>query len=90
MRPVTLLVALSLSAALWPSVAPGQGKGGHEAKAQPGRSQPQMTQQDRQRMRDDMRDAYRDRSRDRQRPMTREEREKLRQDIQNANKELRR
>jgi hypothetical protein len=42
-----------------------------------------------------MRDAYRDRSRDRERPdrsrpMTREERDKLRQDIQNANKDLRR
>jgi len=44
-------------------------------------------------MRDDMRDAYRDRGRerpDRQRPMSREERDKLRRDIEDANRDLRR
>jgi hypothetical protein len=86
MRAPTLLLVISLSA----SGALAQGKG---QPAKPRAQQQQMSQQDRQRMRDDMHEAYRDRSRerpDRQRPMTREERDKLRQDIQDANKQLRR
>ena len=49
------------------------------------------TRIDRQPARNDARDASRDRWRnDRQRPMSREERDKLRQDIQDANREMRR
>jgi hypothetical protein len=44
-------------------------------------------------MSDDMREAYRDRDRsrqERQRQMTPEERDKLRRDVQDANRDLRR
>jgi hypothetical protein len=82
MRLVTLFLAIALSAG---AAHAQQGKGKQDGSA---RDQ-QTTQQDRQRMRDDMRDPHRDRSRDRQR-MTREERDKLRQDIQDANKQMRR
>ena len=60
-----------------------------EGKPRPG---PGMTKDERQRMRDDMRDAYRERGARPERPrqMSPEEREKLRRDIQNANKDLRR
>ena len=85
MRVATLCLAMALTLSAGGALAQQRkGQGGH-------RSQPQqMSQKDRQQMRDDMRDAYRDRSRDRQRPMTREERDKLRQDIQEANKQMRR
>ena len=53
-----------------------------------------MKQGDRERMRQDIRDAYRDRDRreraERGRQMTAEERDKLRRDIESANRELRR
>jgi flagellar motility protein MotE (MotC chaperone) len=78
MRLVTLFLAIALSAGA-ARAQPGKGKQDGNARDQ------QTTQQDRQRMRDD----HRDRSRDRQR-MTREERDKLRQDIQEANKQMRR
>src|SRR5262245_35195170 len=73
MRLLTLLLVISLSG---PAFA--QGKGQDKGRPQ------HMSQEDRQQMRNDMRDAYRDRDRDRgrhdrQRPMSREERDKLRQ-----------
>jgi hypothetical protein len=54
-----------------------------------------MSQEDRQRMREDMRDAYRNRDRQerpahKQRQLSPQERAKLRQDVQDANKDLRR
>jgi hypothetical protein len=55
-----------------------------------------MSQDERQRMREDMREVYRERSLERgarpERPrqLSPEEREKLRRDVQNANKDLRR
>jgi hypothetical protein len=61
---------------------------------------PAMSKDQRQRMREDMREVYRERGGERglergarpERPrqMTPEEREKLRRDVQNANKDLRR
>ena len=66
------------------------------AAAQHGRrpeGKPQMRQEDRQRMREDMDQVYRDRvpRPERQaRPMTPQEREKLRQDVRDANKQLKR
>ena len=52
-----------------------------------------MSKEERQRMRDDMRDVYRDK-RDpggkAQRPMSPQERDKLRRDIQDANRNLKR
>ena len=68
--------------------------------AQQGRrpeGKPQMRQEDRQRLREDMNQVYRDRNRDaaqrperQSRPMSPEQREKLRQDIRDANKQLKR
>src|SRR5438105_1599851 len=62
-----------------------------EGKPRPG---PGMSKDERQRMREDMRDVYRERDRgarpERPRQMSPEEREKLRRDIQNANKDLKR
>jgi hypothetical protein len=72
------------------------------ALAQRDRDRPQrpgstMSKDERQRMREDMREVYRERGADqrgarpeRPRPMSPEQREKLRRDVQNANKELRR
>jgi hypothetical protein len=60
------------------------------------RAAPAMSQDQRQRMREDMREVYRERGfergarPERPRQMTPEEREKLRRDVQNANKDLRR
>ena len=59
------------------------------------RPAPQMSQDQRQRMREDMREVYRERSADRaraERPrqLSPQEREKLRRDVQDANKDLRR
>jgi hypothetical protein len=60
----------------------------------PGKAQG-MSKDERQRMRDDMRDVYRDRGgdrarQDRPRQLSPEERDKLRRDIQDANRNLRR
>jgi uncharacterized membrane protein len=54
-----------------------------------------MSKDDRQRMRQDMREVYRERSErgarpERPRQLSPQEREKLRQDVQNANRDLRR
>ena len=51
---------------------------------------PQLKQEDHQRMRDDMREVNRGQRAERQRPMTPQEREKLRQDIHDANRNLKR
>jgi hypothetical protein len=83
MKAFVFFLALTLS-----GVACAQGKR-HEGRQQ-------MRQDDRQRMRDDMNQVYRDRGREngrpeRQgRPMSPEQREKLRQDIRDANKQLKR
>ena len=59
----------------------------------------QMRHEDRERMREDMNQVYRDRNRDaggrpdrqgQARPMTPEQREKLRKDVQDANRQLKR
>ena len=71
------------------------------ASAQQGRrnegGRQQMRQEDRQRMRDDMNQVGRDRGRDtsgrperQARPMSPEQREKLRRDVQDANKQIKR
>jgi hypothetical protein len=60
-----------------------------EGRQRPGQA---MSKDDRQRMREDMREVYRERGARPERPrqMSPEEREKLRRDVQNANKDLRR
>jgi hypothetical protein len=73
--------------------------GAGSASAQPGtgqdwRSAPHMSEKERQRMREDITEDYRDRDgdrtsrRERPRQMSAEEREKLRRDILDANKNL--
>ncbi|MFL6574390.1 MAG: hypothetical protein ACJ8G4_21745 [Burkholderiales bacterium] len=89
------LPLLALALALGAGPAFGQSGQRPEGKRAP---QQQMSQEQRQRMRDDMRDVYRDRGErnaerarpERPRPMTPAEREKLRRDIQDANRDLRR
>jgi hypothetical protein len=54
-----------------------------------------MRQEDRQRMREDMNQVYRERGRDARperqgRPMSQQERDKLRQDVRDANKQMKR
>ena len=64
------------------------------AFAQPGKKQDRrnMSQEDRRQMREQMRDAYRDRQTrpERQPQMSPQERDKLRRDIEDANRDLRR
>jgi len=82
MKAVIFLLVLSVS-----SVASAQQGRSNEGKPQ------QMRQEDRQRMREDMDRVYRDRAQrpERQaRPMSPQEREKLRQDVRDANKQLKR
>ena len=85
MKTLIFLLALTLS-----GVASAQQGRRHEGRPQ------QMRQEDRQRMRDDMNQVSRDRGRDANRPerqgrpMSPQEREKLRQDIRDANKQLKR
>ena len=82
MRTLVFLLALTLCGV----ASAQQGRRGPEGK-------PQMRQEDRQRMREDMNQVYRDRGPrpERQaRPMTPQEREKLRQDVRDANKQLKR
>ena len=81
MRTLVFLIALTLSGV---------------AAAQHGRrpeGKPQMRQEDRQRMREDMNQVYRDRGPRPERPqrqMSPQEREKLRQDVRDANRQLKR
>ena len=80
MKALVLLLALTLS-----GVAAAQGKR-PEGKQQ-------MRQEERQRMREDMNQVYRDRGARPERParpMSPQEREKLRQDVRDANKQLKR
>jgi len=84
MKTLVLLLALTLS-----GVASAQGKR-PEGKQQ-------MRHEDRQRLREDMNQVYRDRDRSRDarperqgRPMSPEQRQKLRQDVQDANRQLKR
>jgi hypothetical protein len=63
-----------------------------QGRRQDGRPQ-QMRQEDRQRMREDMNQVYRDRNARPERParpMSPQEREKLRKDVQDANKQMKR
>jgi hypothetical protein len=86
MRAIVFLLALVLS-----GVAGAQQGKRHEGKQQ-------MRQEDRQRMREDMNQVYRDRDRGRDgarqerqpRSMSPQQREKLRQDIRDANKQMKR
>jgi len=81
MKTFIFLVAMTLC-----GVASAQ-----QGKRPEGKSQ--MRQEDRQRMREDMNQVYRDRNArpDRPaRPMSPQEREKLRKDVQDANKQMKR
>jgi len=82
MKTLVFLLAMTLS-----GVASAQQGKRHEGKSQ-------MRQEDRQRMREDMNQVYRDRGarpeRPPARPMSPQEREKLRKDVQDANKQLKR
>ena len=82
MKTLVLVIALTLS-----GVASAQQGRRHEGKPQ------QMRQEDRQRMREDMNQVYRERgSRPERpaRPMSPQEREKLRKDVQDANRQMKR
>ena len=87
MKILVLMLALIIGA---PSAFAQQrdGRGGV-----PGKNQG-MTQDQRQRMRNDMQDVYRDRNRQerppQQRQLSPQEREQLRRDIDNANRNLKR
>jgi hypothetical protein len=80
MKTLVLLLALTL-----PGVAFAQQGRRHEGKPQ------QMRQEERQRMRDDMNQVYRERGQRQERPArSPQEREKLRKDVQDANRQLKR
>jgi hypothetical protein len=81
MKTLVFIIALTLS-----GVASAQQGRRHEGKSQ-------MRQEDRQRMREDMNQVYRDRNARPERParpMSPQEREKLRKDVQDANKQMKR
>ena len=81
MKTLVFLLAMTLS-----GVALAQQGKRHEGKSQ-------MRQEDRQRMREDMNQVYRDRNARPERParpMSPQEREKLRKDVQDANKQMKR
>jgi hypothetical protein len=84
-------IALLLTLAMAAGAAFAQ-RGEHDGRAGgPGKNQ-SMTKDERQRMRDDMREVFRDRNRQDRPParqLSPQEREKLRRDIQDANKSLR-
>jgi hypothetical protein len=87
MKVFLFLVAMAVS-----GVASAQ-----QGKRHEGGKQQQMRQEDRQRLREDMNQVYRDRDRGRDarperqgRPMSPEQREKLRQDVQDANRQMKR
>ena len=88
MKTLIFLLALTLSGV---ATAQQGRERRHESRPQ------QMRQEDRQRMRDDMNQVGRDRGREagarperQARPMSPEQREKLRRDVQDANKQIRR
>ena len=85
MKILALLLCLALAA---PALAQPQWR-------RDGPRQGEMREEERQRMREQMREVYRDRGErrpreERPRSMSPEERAKLRRDIENANRELRR
>src|SRR5688572_6738343 len=84
MRLLVLILALVVSA----ESALAQ----RDGRRQDQRPQRQMRDDERQRMRDDMRDAYRERQGRPERPrqMSPEDRDKLRSDLEEANRQLRR
>ena len=84
MKTLVFLLALTLSGVV---SAQGRRSDGHPQGKQ------QMRQEERQRMREDMNQVYRDRgSRPERpaRPMSPQEREKLRKDVQDANRQMKR
>jgi hypothetical protein len=88
------LVALLLTLTLASASAFAQQRGGDREPRGGGRNQG-MSKDQRERMRQDMRNVYQDkggqnRQQQQQRQMTPQEREKLRRDIQDANRDLRR
>ncbi len=93
MKAAALLLALVLVEL---SVTAGTAFAQHERFQGRSRPGPAMSQDQRQRMREDMREVYRERATERtarpERPrqLSPEERERLRRDVQNANKDLRR
>jgi hypothetical protein len=87
MKAAALVLALVLGT--------GSALAQHDRGARPARPAQAMSKDDRQRMRNDMQEVYRERGDrgarpDRPRQMSPQEREKLRRDIQDANKSLRR
>lgn len=97
MKPAVLVLALAVAASALPAAPAFAQRDGAEGRQRPGAG---MSRDQRQRMRDDMREVYRERGAarpaesgarpERPRQLSPEEREKLRRDIQNANKDLRR
>jgi hypothetical protein len=81
------ILALFLALVLCAAPALGQ-----QGRKHDGRGERHMRDDDRQRMREDVRDAYRERQGRPERPrqMSPEERDKLRRDIEEANRNLRR
>jgi hypothetical protein len=92
MKAAARVLALVLAAVFLAGSAFAQRERG-EGRQRPGQA---MSQDQRQRMREDMREVYRERAMERgarpERPrqLSPEERERLRRDVQNANKDLRR
>jgi hypothetical protein len=85
-RHLALLLALVIAAG--PAFAQ---RGEREPRGLPPGKAQGMSKDERQRMRDDMRDVYRNRQdRPPQRQLSPQEREKLRRDIQDANRDLKR
>lgn len=93
MKAAALVLALAAAAASLPAQDALAQRDRHPGRQRPG---PAMSQDQRHQMREDMREVYRERSLERgarpERPrqLSPEERERLRRDVQNANKELRR
>ena len=83
MKAFLALLFLTVLTASGPALAQGKRNEG----------KPQMREEERQRMREDMNQVYRDRQARPERParpMSPQEREKLRQDVRDANKQLKR
>ena len=99
MKAAAALLALFIAGCFVPAGSALAQRDGHQRQG----AAPSMSQDERQRMREEMREVYRERNAERgaspqgamrpperPRPMSPEEREKLRRDVQNANREMRR
>ena len=88
MKPWSFILVLALAA------APAAAQPGRDGRGPPPGKNQGMTKDERQRMRQDMRDVYRnpgpDRGRGGQRQMSPQQREQLRRDIQDANRDMKR